>query len=152
MRPVRDVRYQALGAEPFWLLAIGDDRIVLRPASRPRTAKRVWPRTLPRTAGKASASGSPGDGAQVITVEARPGPCDDRASSVYEDHVRVRLSRPRAQRLRRPAAARRRARLMSILSDKWIREQARATRHDRAVRRIAAPRGLHQLRPLLLRL
>ena len=28
--PVRDVRYPAIGHDPFWMVTIGDDRIVLR--------------------------------------------------------------------------------------------------------------------------
>lgn len=87
--PVRDVRYQALGAEPFWLLTIGDDRIALR--SGDQAGEAVWPRTLPRTEGGARIWQA-GDGVQVITVEARPGPCETEGEEVYADNVRVRLS------------------------------------------------------------
>jgi len=86
--PVRNVRYQAMGAEPFWLLAIGDDRIVLRTGEG---GEAVWPRTLPRTEGETRIWQS-GEGVQVITVEARPGPCETVAQGLFPDHVRVRLS------------------------------------------------------------
>lgn len=86
--PVDNVRYQALGAEPFWLLAIGDDRIVLRTSEHGEAA---WPRTMPRMEGETRIWQS-GEGAQVITVEARPGPCEAEGGAAYADHVRVRLS------------------------------------------------------------
>lgn len=87
--PVDNVRYQALGAEPFWYLAIGDDRIVLR--SSDLDGEAVWPRTLPRTAGETRIWQS-GNGAGAITIEARPGPCETEGEEIYADHVRVRLS------------------------------------------------------------
>ena len=87
--PVRDVRYQALGADPFWALAIGDDRIVLRTGGQEGDA--VWPRTLPRTEGAVRIWQS-GEGTNVIAVEARPGPCTGAGGQVYENHVTVRLS------------------------------------------------------------
>lgn len=86
--PVDNVRYQALGAEPFWYLAIGDDRIVLRTSEG---GEAVWPRTMPRMAGETRIWQS-GDGVQVISIEARPGPCETEGEAVYSDHVRVRLS------------------------------------------------------------
>ena len=86
--PVDNVRYQALGAEPFWYLAIGDDRIVLRTSEG---GEAVWPRTMPRMEGETRIWQS-GDGVQVISIEARPGPCETEGEEVYADHVRVRLS------------------------------------------------------------
>lgn len=87
--PVRNVRYQAMGAEPFWLLAIGDDRIVLR--SSDPGGETVWPRTLPRIEGGVRTWQS-GEGVAVISIEARPGPCETEGEEVYADTVRVRLS------------------------------------------------------------
>ena len=84
--PVEDIRYQAAGTEPFWLLAIGDDRIVLRTANE---GERSWPRTLPRTDGDTRIWQS-GEGAAGITIEARPGPCTARNERVYEDEVTIR--------------------------------------------------------------
>jgi len=87
--PVDNVRYQAMGAEPFWLLVIGDDRIILR--SSDQAAEAVWPRTLPRTEGDRRIWQA-GDGIRVISVETRPGPCETEGEEIYADHVRVRLS------------------------------------------------------------
>lgn len=87
--PVDNVRYQAMGAEPFWYLAIGDDRIVLR--SSDQQGEAVWPRTLPRTENGVRIWQA-GDGVQIITVEARPGPCETEGEEVYADQVRIRLS------------------------------------------------------------
>ena len=87
--PLDNIRYQALGAEPFWALAIGDDRIVLRTGGQDGDA--VWPRTLPRSEG-AVRTWQSGEGTGVITVEARPGPCTGAGGQVHENHVTVRLS------------------------------------------------------------
>ena len=88
--PVDNVRYSALGENPFWLLSIGDDRIVLR-QSPDDGAEAVWPRTLPRTV-DGKRFWESGDGTQIITIETSPGPCADSRGRNYEDHVRVRLS------------------------------------------------------------
>lgn len=84
--PVDNVRYQALGAEPFWLLAIGDDRIVLQTANEGEAS---WPRTLPRSEGELRIWQS-GEDESGILVEARPGPCAAANERVYEDNVTVR--------------------------------------------------------------
>lgn len=84
--PVNDVRYQAMGAEPFWMLAIGDDRIVLR--SSTFQGERSWPRNLPRTLAGVRSWRSE-QGGSAITVESRPGPCETEGEEVYEDNVRV---------------------------------------------------------------
>jgi uncharacterized membrane protein len=84
--PVRDVAYQALGAEPFWMLAIGDGRIVLR--SSTFEGERAWPRTLPRTVGGVRTWRSE-QGDSNIVVESRRGPCETEGEEVYEDNVRV---------------------------------------------------------------
>ena len=88
--PVDNVRYSALGENPFWLLSIGDDRIVLRQSPDEGT-EAVWPRTLPRTV-DGKRFWESGDGTQIITIETSPGPCADSRGREYEDHVRVRLS------------------------------------------------------------
>ena len=90
--PVADVTYSAIGANPFWMVTIGDDRIVLRIASEGGQAQEaVWPRTLPRTV-DGTRFWESGDGTQVIGIEAQPGPCEGSRGQVYEDRVRVRLS------------------------------------------------------------
>jgi uncharacterized membrane protein len=92
--PVAHVRYSALGHDPFWSLAIGDDRIVLTrsgPGKRESWRSHSYPRVLPRTVDGARLWES-GEGTAVISVEARPGPCTGSRGTRYEDHVRVRLS------------------------------------------------------------
>ena len=90
--PVGTVRYSALGENPFWMLSIGDDRIVLRQSPEENAQdEAIWPRTLPRTVDGKRIWES-GDGTQVITVETSPGPCTDSRGRNYEDNVRVRLS------------------------------------------------------------
>jgi uncharacterized membrane protein len=93
--PVRHVSYQAMGAEPFWVLTIGDDLIVLDAGLGAEGTEgggpATWPRTLPRTVDGVKTWGS-GDGTSVIGIEARPGPCTTEGAEIYEDHVRVRLS------------------------------------------------------------
>lgn len=91
--PVENVRYTALGYDPFWMVTIGDDRIVLRQA-HPRGqpyADAVFPRTLPRTVDGVR-SWQSGAGTAVISIEATRVPCQGSGSRIYEDQVRVRLS------------------------------------------------------------
>jgi len=90
--PVRDVRYAAIGADPFWMLTIGDDRIVLaRGGPGRQIAEAVYPRVLPRVEGETTIWQS-GEGVQVIGIEAWPQRCEGARGIVYEDRVRVRLS------------------------------------------------------------
>jgi uncharacterized membrane protein len=90
--PVADIRYNAIGAEPFWLLAIGDGRIVLsRGGEGGRMVEAVYPRVLPRQE-KGALVWESGEGVQVIGIEARHGRCEGARGIVYEDRVRVRLS------------------------------------------------------------
>jgi uncharacterized membrane protein len=84
--PVHDVAYQAMGSQLFWFLVIGDDRIVLRTAQAEET---VWPRTLPRIVDGVRTWHS-GEGANAITIEARPGLCAASNGRAYEDIVIVR--------------------------------------------------------------
>ena len=87
--PVSDVAYQAMGHDPFWMVAIGDDRIVLRKAGWREDA--VHPRTLPRTVDGVTTWRAGGDHAAVV-IEARPGPCTNRRGQVFEHQVRISLS------------------------------------------------------------
>ncbi len=92
--PVRNVRYTAIGHDPFWLVTIGDDRIVLRLGhdggeEAGEHDDIVYPRTLPRTVDGVRIWQS-GEGTRVIAIEARPGPCGNHEHR-YEDHVRVRF-------------------------------------------------------------
>jgi uncharacterized membrane protein len=94
--PVRDVAYQALGWNPMWLLAVGDDRIVLRQAG---AHERAWPRVLPRTVDGVRIWQS-GTGADRITITARPGPCQSGGAGQagsrhvynYEHHVALSVA------------------------------------------------------------
>ena len=90
--PIASVHYSAIGQEPFWLLTIGEDRIVLRQGSEDGAMNEaVWPRTLSRTVDGFTLWQS-GEGTQVIAIASRPGPCTGSGGRVYEDEVRVRLS------------------------------------------------------------
>lgn len=94
--PVETVAYSALGHDPFWLLTIGDDRIILTLGDEGGRADGAldsysWPRALPRIADGLRTWEAAGETA-AITIEARPGPCEGSGGRVYEDHVRVRLS------------------------------------------------------------
>lgn len=95
--PVGNVHYSALGHDPFWMLSIGDDRIVLRlghdgGAEAGEYDDVVYPRTLPRIDGGFRTWESGDGGTGVIMVQARPGPCTGSGGRLYEDHVRVSLS------------------------------------------------------------
>jgi len=85
--PVRNVAYQAIGSRNFWVLTIGDDRIVMHYGGRP---DRIWPRTLPRTEGDRRIWQS-GDETDGIRIEARPGPCSSENEDLYADFVTVHL-------------------------------------------------------------
>jgi uncharacterized membrane protein len=93
-QPVADPIYTAIGRDPFWMVAIGDSRIVLRMApsgdGSGEVADATWPRVLPQTVDGVRTWQS-GEGTQVITIEARPGPCD-AGQAMFADHVRVTLS------------------------------------------------------------
>lgn len=94
-QPIADPAYMAIGRDPFWMVAIGDSRIVLRLAQGAgegsgEAADISWPRVLPRTVDGVR-SWQSGEGTSVITIEARPGPCD-AGRQRFADHVRVRLS------------------------------------------------------------
>jgi uncharacterized membrane protein len=86
--PVRSIAYQAVGGRPFWLLTIGDDKIVFWPVSGDQ--QRIWPRTLPREADGTRMWRS-GEGAEAILIEARPGPCSSDDERLFEDFVTIRM-------------------------------------------------------------
>lgn len=93
--PVNDFQYGAISHDPFWLVSIGDDRIVLTmgPAGGRADGELnsyEYPRVLPRTVNGVRRWES-GQGTQVIAIEARPGPCAT-GGRTYEDHVKVYLS------------------------------------------------------------
>jgi uncharacterized membrane protein len=91
--PVREVSYAAVGHDPFWTLSIGEDTIVLSLTDTPDLDWNAigYPRTLPRTVDGVTTWES-GEGTDVISIEARPGPCTGGRGVRFEDRVRVRLS------------------------------------------------------------
>jgi uncharacterized membrane protein len=94
--PVHQVSYSAVGENPFWSLAIGDDAIVLTFGSNSRPGRGAlesvrYPRVLPRTVNGVTRWES-GEGTAVIAVEAQPGPCTGSRGVRFEDRVVVRLS------------------------------------------------------------
>lgn len=89
--PVDDVRYTALGHDPFWMVTIGDDSIVLTTGPEGELREHRWPRVLPRIEGGVARWES-GSGTAVISVESRRGPCTGSNGAVYQDHARIRLS------------------------------------------------------------
>ena len=93
--PARNIGYSALGHDPFWMVTIGDDRIVLTfgPAetgSR-KLAGHSFRRVMPRMVDGVK-SWESADGTAVIMVEARREECIGSRGAVFEDRVRVRLS------------------------------------------------------------
>jgi uncharacterized membrane protein len=93
--PVSQVEYSAIGHEPFWMVTIGDDSIVLtlgpQAGSEDRLTSHRFPRVLPQVTGDTTRWQS-GEGSAVIAVEARPGPCTGARGRAYRDRVAVRLS------------------------------------------------------------
>lgn len=91
--PVANVVYSAVGADPFWMVTIGDDRIVLTlgPAGRGKTlVSHDYPRVLPRQDNDTTIWQS-GEGTDVISIEARKEICE-AGGRRFEDQVRVTLS------------------------------------------------------------
>ena len=95
--PVAQVEYSAVGRDPFWMVTIGDDRIVLTLGAagaedgKGRLVSHDFPRVLPRTTSGVT-RWQAGEGTEVITIEARPGPCPGSRGMRYRDSVTVSLS------------------------------------------------------------
>ena len=93
--PVDSFAYGAISHDPFWMVAIGDDSIVLTRGPEGGRAdgelvSHAWPRALPREQDGVRRWES-GDGTAVIAVETRVGPCTTGGRS-YPDRVKVYLS------------------------------------------------------------
>lgn len=93
--PVKNIRYGAISHDPFWLVSIGDDRIVLTTGPSGGRAdgeldSYAYPRPLPIFKDGVRRWES-GNGTAVIAVEAREGPCSTGGHS-YQDRVKVYLS------------------------------------------------------------
>lgn len=94
--PVRNVQYSAIGHDPFWMVAIGDDRIVLTLGPEGGRAdggleSYAFPRVLPRDAGGVRTWESGDAAGGSIRIEARPGPCRLADGLAVEEEVRVTL-------------------------------------------------------------
>ena len=93
--PVSSFAYGAISHDPFWMVAIGDDSIVLTMGPAGGRADGglssfAYPRALPREVNGVRRWES-GEGTAVIAIEARPGPCTTGGRS-YPDAVTVTLS------------------------------------------------------------
>ena len=94
--PVDHFEYGAISHDPFWLVSVGDDSIVLTMGPSGGSADgELTTTTFPRVLSKTSADGSrtweSSDGTAVISLEARRGPCTT-GGRTYADRTRVRLS------------------------------------------------------------
>lgn len=94
--PVRNVQYSAIGHDPFWMVAIGDDRIVvtLGPAGGRADGaleSYAYPRVLPRET-EGIRRWESGSERGTLLIEARPGPCAGAGGIHYEDSVTVNLA------------------------------------------------------------
>ncbi|QAY75213.1 hypothetical protein [Sphingosinicella sp. BN140058] len=91
--PVANVAYSAVGADPFWMVTIGDHRIVLTlgPAEGGKgLVSHDYPRVLPRET-ETTTFWQSGEGTDVISIEARKESCE-AGGRRFEDQVRVTLS------------------------------------------------------------
>ena len=96
INPVGHFEYGAMGHDPFWLVAIGDDRIILtlgpeggRADGELQTYQ--YPRSPLHEVGGLRRWASAEDG-RSISIEARRAPCTS-ADRSYPDTVTVRLDR-----------------------------------------------------------
>ena len=93
--PTRDVRYSALGHDPFWMVTIGRDKIVLTFGPAQAGSRKLAGRTYRGVTARLEDGverWESSQGTAVISVEARPGPCTGSRGARFEDEVRVRLS------------------------------------------------------------
>ncbi len=93
--PVTSFDYGAISHDPFWMVAIGDDSIVLTLGPEGGRADGelnsiAYPRSVPREQDGVRRWES-GEGTAVIAIEARTSPCTTGGRS-YPDRVKVYLS------------------------------------------------------------
>jgi uncharacterized membrane protein len=93
--PARSFDYGAISHDPFWMVAIGDDSVILTRGPEGGRAdgeltSHAYPRAVPSEANGVRRWES-GEGTAVIAVEAQPGPCTTGGRS-YPDRVKVYLS------------------------------------------------------------
>jgi uncharacterized membrane protein len=80
-------RYVANGSEPFWTLIIYDDRITLSGVEEDELA---FPTVSPRPI-RGIRTWRSRAGGRTISIEARNAPCEDEATQIYADTVRIRV-------------------------------------------------------------
>jgi uncharacterized membrane protein len=93
--PTRDVRYSAIGQNPFWMVTIGKDKIVMTSGPGEGGSSRLAGRTYRGVASRfrdGVKSWESAHGTAVISIEARREDCIGSRGAVFEDKVRVRLS------------------------------------------------------------
>ena len=93
--PVGDFEYGAMGHDPFWMVAIGSDQIVLTlgpPGGRAdgELTSTSYPRVLPQVTNGVRRWESSA-GTKVIAIDARPADCTTGGRR-YPDSVTVTLS------------------------------------------------------------
>jgi uncharacterized membrane protein len=94
--PVDMFEYGAISHDPFWLVSIGDDRIVLTrgPAGGRADGELTtteFRRTLPVTNAAGTRRWESGKGTDFISLEAKAGPCTT-GGRTYADKTRVLIS------------------------------------------------------------
>ncbi len=94
--PVRNVDYSAISHDPFWLVSVGDDKIVLTmgPAGGNADGELItteFPRVLSKTLSDGARRWESSDGKATITLEARRGRCT-AGGRTYTDRTIVRLN------------------------------------------------------------
>jgi uncharacterized membrane protein len=93
--PASHVRYSALGQDPFWMVTVGRDKIVLTSGPGEGRSSRLAGRTYRGVESRFSDGvkrWESAHGTAVISIEARREDCMGSRGAVFEDTVRVRLS------------------------------------------------------------
>jgi len=93
--PVKNMEYGAISHDPFWLVSVGDDRIVLTAGPAGGAAdgelnSYAYPRVRPTYVNGVRRWVS-GTGTSVLAMEARQGPCSTGGRR-YADRVKISVS------------------------------------------------------------
>ena len=95
--PLNRITFTALGDDPFWIISISDDiRIDVTLGDEGGRADGALENFMflgvRHVANGPFKTWESAEDAAVISVHSRPGPCNGSDNSVYENHVRLRLS------------------------------------------------------------
>jgi uncharacterized membrane protein len=93
--PARNVHYSALGHDPFWMVTVGESKIVLTfgpPGDGSSKLDGHSYRGVSARMDDGLKRWDAGDGTAVISIEARREACTGARGALFEDRVRVRLS------------------------------------------------------------